>query len=132
MYSFIAGTGQKLTQAPSNTATKVGQTLRLPCCCGKALLWEMYIGTPVETLSRGPTLGGRCGDERCSINTDNENYELVIKSIVLGDGGKLCCRDGFDNEQVGMFELIVFGKVHFKTLKLMYHRNYTYTFPRFQ
>ena len=103
-------------------------------------MWEMFTGSKIgSTLSFGPTLAVRCADEHCSLNTDNENYELVIKSVVLGDGGRYRCK--VQSGTIGQLnkdaEVITFGKVHFKTLKLMYHRNdicvhCCRTFARFQ
>ena len=120
-YCFIAAKGGDITQAPSNIVKKVGQRIKLLCCCGEDLTWEKYIEAPSKsyTLSFGTTLGGRCGDDQCVLNTDDGNYELVVKSAVLGDGGRYRCKQQFKSTQHRDAEVIVFGKVHFKTLKLL-------------
>ena len=93
----------------------------------KFIFIYLYLIGRSRSLSIGQTLINRCADEQCFLNTDNENYDLVIKSVVLGDGGKYCCKEQFNTEQHGFVEVIVFGKVHFNTLKLMSHRNYICT-----
>ena len=87
-------------------------------------MWEAFIGSSVGGIcSFGPQLITRCADEQCFLNTDNENYELVIKSAVLEDGGRYRCKVQSGEITTKDAEVIIFGKVHFKTLKLMSHRN---------
>ena len=67
------------------------------------------------TLTFGPELGGRCENNQCFLNTDGGDYQLVIKSAVLKDGGRYRCRGQFDPNPHRDAEVIVFGKVQFQT-----------------
>lgn len=85
-------------------------------CKGTKLAWLEYITDTVnpQEISTGKSI---LDETRYGLNTEPaEKYDLIIKSVVLADGGTYQCGYRVDATQYTKAELIVFGKTHFLIL----------------
>ena len=122
-YSFFAVRTDELTEAPSNVVTKVHQSVSLHCAGNGRLDWTELITS--ETLPKSITYAGEVLDtlkDKYSLNTDSGQFELVIKSPVLSDGGKYRCQavDDVVNKYRDA-EVLVIGKIYFHIFGLPSH-----------
>ena len=103
-----------ITQTPKNVATKVRQRVTLPCAGVGVLEWTMFLFADVAQYI---TYFGKVFDrfkDRFSLNTDGDQFTLVIMSTVLSDGKTFRCFDVINtHEHHGDAEVIVFGKTYF-------------------
>ena len=126
IFLFCAGEGQTAMITPSQQVAQAGQTVTFNCTVSiptnSTKLWQrIYVGDNVQHGFYVSDLPNQIADARISVETNGngQQYNLVIRDVVLADAGTYSFSDGYASAVTA--QLAVIGNIHHLKLFLTVH-----------